>query len=62
MPYYLDAGTGSSNLTWQAALGAGYRFDWGDVTLALRSLSYEFDENDGDIRFTGPVLGATFRW
>ncbi len=62
MPYYLDVGTGSSNLTWQAALGAGYRFDWGDVTLALRSLSYEFDKDDADIRFTGPVLGATFRW
>ncbi|RKT45445.1 hypothetical protein [Thiocapsa rosea] len=62
MPYYLDVGTGSSNWTWQAALGAGYRFDWGDITLALRSLSYEFDEDNTDIRFTGPVLGATFRW
>jgi hypothetical protein len=62
MPYYMDLGTGSSNWTWQAVLGAGYRFDWGDVTLALRSLSYEFDEDDADIRFTGPVLGATFHW
>jgi hypothetical protein len=62
MPYYLDVGAGSSSWTWQAALGAGYRFDWGDVTLAVRSLSYEFDKDDADIRFTGPVLGATFRW
>lgn len=62
MPHYLDVGTGSSNWTWQAALGAGYRFDWGDITLALRSQSYEFDENDANLRFTGPVLGATFRW
>lgn len=62
MPFYLDAGTGSSNWTWQALLGAGYRFDWGDVTLAVRSLSYDFDENDADLRLTGPMLGATFRW
>ena len=62
MPFYLDAGTGSSNWTWQIVLGAGYRFDWGDVTLAVRSLSYDFDEDNADLRLTGPMLGATFRW
>jgi len=62
MPYYVDVGTGSSNWTWQAILGAGYRFDWGDVTLALRSLSYDFDKNNADVRFTGPALGVSFRW
>ncbi|HYN79496.1 MAG TPA: hypothetical protein VES73_17070 [Lamprocystis sp. (in: g-proteobacteria)] len=62
MPFYLDLGAGSSNLTWQAMLGAGYRFGWGDVTLAIRSLSYDFDEQNADVRFTGPMLGATFRW
>jgi hypothetical protein len=63
MPYYLDVGTGSSNWTWQALLGVGYAFDWGDVNLSIRSLSYDFnDKDDADLRMTGPTLGATFRW
>ncbi|WP_295582352.1 hypothetical protein [uncultured Lamprocystis sp.] len=62
MPYYLDVGTGSSSWTWQALVGVGYRFEWGDATLALRSLSYDFDEDDSNLRFTGPALGVTFRW
>ncbi|NEX21929.1 hypothetical protein G3480_16725 [Thiorhodococcus mannitoliphagus] len=63
MPYYLDVGTGSSNWTWQALLGVGYAFDWGEVNLSIRSLSYDFDDKrDADLRMTGPTLGATFRW
>jgi len=63
MPYYLDVGTGSSNWTWQALLGVGYAFDWGDINLSVRSLSYDFNgKNDVDLRMTGPTLGATFRW
>jgi hypothetical protein len=63
MPYYLDVGTGSSNWTWQALLGVGYAFDWGDINLSIRSLSYDFNsKNDADLRMTGPTLGATFRW
>ena len=62
MPYYADIGVGDSNWTWQAILGLGYRFDWGDVTLAVRSLSYEFDDNDIDLRMTGPALGFGFQW
>jgi hypothetical protein len=26
IPYYLDIGTGDSDLTWQAVAGAGYQF------------------------------------
>jgi len=63
MPYYLDVGTGSSNWTWQALLGVGYAFDWGDVNLSIRSLSYDFNgKNDADLRMTGLTLGAAFRW
>jgi hypothetical protein len=63
MPYYLDVGTGSSNWTWQALLGLGYAFDWGEVNLSIRSISYDFNEKrDADLRMTGPALGATFRW
>ena len=61
MPYYLDIGSGSSNTTWQAAVALGYRYGWGDVTLALRNLSYDFSNGGDSIepRFTGFSLGAT---
>ena len=62
MPYYADIGTGSSNWTWQALLGLGYSFGWGDVSLSIRSLSYDFDEKNADLRMTGPALGVSFRW
>lgn len=62
VPYYADIGTGSSNWTWQALLGLGYGFGWGDVTLSIRSLSYDFDDKGADLRMTGPAVGASFRW
>ena len=31
MPYHGYIGAGSSNTTWQALLGVGYRFAWGDA-------------------------------
>lgn len=62
MPYYLDIGTGDSDLTWQALLGVAYRFDWGNVSLSIRSLSYDFNQSNADLRFTGPALGVSFVW
>jgi hypothetical protein len=62
VPYYADIGAGSSNWTWQALVGLGYSFDWGDLSLSLRSLSYEFDKDNADLRMTGPALGVSFRW
>jgi len=63
-PYYLDAGTGGSRLTWQSLIGVGYAFKWGDLLLAYRTLYY--DQKDEkllqDFRFSGPTLGATFRF
>lgn len=61
-PYYVDVGSGGSNWTWQAMLGVGYRFDWGEVTLAYRALGYELDEDDTDLTLYGPGLGVGFRW
>ena len=64
IPYYLDAGTGSSTLTWQGMLGVAYAFKWGGVTLAYRNLYYD-QKNDKliqNFRFTGPALGVTFRF
>ena len=64
VPYHLDIGSGSSLLTWQAAVGIGYAFKWGDAQLAYRHLSYE--QEDGkllqDLSFSGPALGVTFRF
>jgi hypothetical protein len=64
VPYYLDIGSGSSVLTWQAAVGIGYAFRWGDALLAYRHLSYEQPEGKllQDLAFSGPALGVTFRF
>ena len=64
IPYYLDFGAGSSQLTYQWMLGIAYSFKWGEVTLAYRDLY--FDQKDDklvqDLRFSGPALGATIRF
>jgi hypothetical protein len=64
IPYYLDVGAGSSELTWQGMLGVAYSFEWGRVTLAYRNLNY--DQKDDKLvqnfRFSGPALGVTIRF
>ena len=64
MPYYADIGGASNNWTWQAALGVGYHFGWGDIVLLERNISYSFDSDrhQFDLRMTGPMLGATFKF
>lgn len=64
VPYYLDAGAGNSELTWQALAGLGYAFDWGDILFAYRHLSYDQsgDRLVQDVRFSGPGVAATFRF
>jgi hypothetical protein len=64
MPYYLDVGTGDSDVTWQALLGLDYAFGWGDLGLAWRYLDYELKSGKPieSLNFNGPAFGATFRW
>jgi hypothetical protein len=64
VPYYLDAGGGSSTLTWQGMTGIGYSFRWGDALLAYRHLFYDQkgDKLLQDISFSGPALGVSFRF
>jgi hypothetical protein len=64
MPYEADVGDGNKNWQWNAILGAGYHFHWGDVTLAVRNLTYQRtgDVSIEKVRMTGPLIGATFRW
>ena len=64
LPYHLDVGTGSSSVTWQALAGLSYAFGWGELTLAYRHLYYDQkgDKLVQDLTFSGPLLGATFRF
>ena len=64
VPYYFDIGTGDSDVTWQAVLGLGYAFGWGDVDLVWCYLDYDLKSGGAieDINFSGPALGAKFRW
>jgi len=64
VPYYLDAGAGSSNMTWQGMLGIAYSFKWIDVSLLYRNLYYvaKPDNLIQDLRLSGPALGVTFRF
>ena len=64
VPFYLDVGTGQSDLTWQGATGVGYSFRWGDALAMWRYLDYNFKSGKviEDMSFNGPMLGVTFRW
>ena len=64
VPYYLDVGTGSSEVTWEGVVGLGYGFKWVDIVLAYRHLYYDMDDDNlvQDMRFSGPALGLTFRF
>ena len=64
VPWYVDAGTGAADLTWQASAGIGYAAKWGDVFATWRRLDYDFgaDRHLGDIDFSGPTLGVAFDW
>lgn len=64
VPLYLDAGAGTSKFTWQGLAGIGYAFGWGDILLAYRQLAFE-ESGTGSVQrlsFSGPALGATFRF
>ena len=64
IPYYLDIGTGSSEVTSQGLVGVGYSFKCVDVLLAYRYLYY--DQNDDKLlqgfSLSGPALGVNFRF
>ncbi len=64
IPYYLDVGTGSSELTWQGAAGIGYRYSWGELQLMYRHLYYDLkgDKLFQDFSFSGPAVGVNFRF
>jgi hypothetical protein len=64
MPYYVDIGTGESDFTWQAMLGVGYSFGWGDLLAVWRYLDYDMPSSDNlrDMYSSGAAIGATWRF
>jgi hypothetical protein len=64
VPYYLDVGTGESDITWQAMAGVGYSLEWGDVLVAWRYLDYEMVAGTPikEMNFDGPALAVAFHW
>ncbi|MCJ7753074.1 MAG: hypothetical protein MUP13_00775 [Thermoanaerobaculales bacterium] len=64
LPYHLDVGTGSSQITYQALVGAAFEFGWGNLSLTYRYLYYD-EGNDGVVQkltLDGPVLAVGFRF
>ena len=64
LPYHLDIGTGSSQITYQALAGAAYEFGWGNVSLTYRYLYFD-EGNDGvihELTMDGPVMAVGFRF
>ncbi len=63
-PWYLDVGTGQTDLTWQAIGGIGYAFTWGEVIAAWRYIDYRFKSGAriDDMNFSGPAIGVAFHW
>jgi hypothetical protein len=63
VPYYLDVGTGDSDLTWQGMVGVSYAFHWGELVATWWYLDYQFKDGAlDDMSTNGPLIGATFRW
>jgi hypothetical protein len=64
IPFYVDAGTGSSDLTWQASTDLAYRYNWGELIIVFRHLEYDegSDKFLQNLAFSGPTVGARIRF
>ncbi|QWD74672.1 hypothetical protein FD961_02275 [Polynucleobacter sp. TSB-Sco08W16] len=66
VPFYADAGKGpgSNNGTWQASLGVGDAFSWGEVALVYRAMGFHLKDTSGSSNWTnaGPQLSATINF
>lgn len=64
VPYYVDVGTGQSQLTWQINAGLGYQFDWGAVQATWRYMDYDFKSSSAvqSLSFNGPTVGVVFKF
>jgi hypothetical protein len=65
VPYGAEIGTGDSDVTWQAYLGAGYRYKWGNISARYRYVAYQFQEDEyalNDFKLGDAMLGVTLRF
>lgn len=65
VPYYVDIGTGDSNLTWQWMAGFGCKVSKVvDVVAAWRYIYWRFDDNKvlKKLYINGPGVGVKFRF
>lgn len=65
VPFYVDVGAGDkSSFTSQAYLGIGRTFDWGDLSVVVKNVYYQFKPNNltTDLNLFGLAVGATFRF
>jgi len=64
LPYYVDVGSGQSQLTWQINAGVGYTFHWGSVLATWRYLDYEFQSGDAlqSMDMNGALIGVAFQF
>jgi hypothetical protein len=64
VPYSLDVGTGSSQLTYQAVAGIGYAYGWGDLQLSYRHFAVDMSDSKllQNMRLSGPAFAATLRF
>ena len=64
IPWYLDIGTGDSDLTWQGIVGIGYKYSWGDIFAVWRYIDYNMKSGRPiqDLNLNGGAIGVSFRW
>jgi hypothetical protein len=65
IPYYADMGTGDSELTWQVFSALAYAFNSWDIAVGYRHMEFDADDDDAliqELRFSGPIVGAVFRF
>jgi hypothetical protein len=64
LPFYLDVGTGQSQLTWQISGGVGYAYNWGSVFATWRYLEMNGQSGKAldNINMSGPLLAVSFRF
>ena len=67
--YYGDVGTGDSDLTYQIAGAANYKFKTNSLAVGYRYLEHQFDEDDNDAGeiakkqiVEGPFIGFKFKF
>jgi hypothetical protein len=65
---YLDVGTGESEFTWQGVALLGYQFKSVDTVFGYRHIYWDFEGDKGlgkgynDLDFSGPIVGASFKF